>query len=75
MSGRLGKLDLEADSLVRCTTCGYEEWVRFKTCLALGWPKCHGATMRLETHPDIEKATTDAIDEQIAPLRTQKRRF
>ena len=51
------------DSLVRCTVCGSEEWVNFQACLQLGWPKCHGYTMRLETHPSL-----DAIGEATAAV-------
>lgn len=36
---------------VYCLTCGREERVDSAACLASGWPKCCGATMRLGKKP------------------------
>lgn len=40
---------------VRCLTCHRVLNVDFADCLAHGWPKCHGQTMRLlDSPPDVE---------------------
>ena len=50
------------DSVVACLTCKRTEDVDFAKCLRLGWPKCHGATMRLvTTMADVGEATRKAM--------------
>ena len=57
-----------SDTTVRCEKCGRTKRVDFSVCLRMGWPKCHGYTMRLDKYPipaDIERATKKAIEAQI----------
>lgn len=50
------------DSVVVCTVCGCARRVSFARCLATGWPKHCGYTMRLErTEACIGESTARAI--------------
>lgn len=43
------------DTTVRCQRCRSVQRVSLGRCVAHGWPRCHGATMRLErTAVDVE---------------------
>lgn len=42
------------DSIVKCGVCGYTQRVSFSDSLKNGWPKHHGRTMELITHPTEE---------------------
>jgi hypothetical protein len=59
-----------SDSLVRCGVCGRELTVSFAFCTRNGWPKCHGATMRLETRPS-EETIDKAVDGIFGNARRQ----
>jgi len=37
------------DTSIVCATCGRTGRVRFADCLAHGWPRCCGQTMRMAT--------------------------
>lgn len=43
---------------VWCTTCGYSRKVDSSDCLKLGWPKCCGYTMTIDS-PE-ERGLTDS---------------
>ena len=35
--------------IVWCHTCGRQQTVSSAHCLAVGWPKCHGQTMSIDS--------------------------
>lgn len=52
------------NSTVLCDNCGNEFSVSFAECMADGWPRCCGYTMRLVSHPSIEGVAV-AVDEAL----------
>jgi hypothetical protein len=61
-------------SKVRCTTCGKTKAVDFGACLASGWPKCCGYTMRLEDSPSPEQIDS-AVKNIVAPAVNWRQRW
>lgn len=40
---------------VWCRTCGHTQLVSSAHCLAVGWPKCHGETMTIDSPAEREQ--------------------
>lgn len=57
------------DTTVRCATCSRTKQVNYSECIRRGWPRCCGATMRLEGSPD-RKVVEGAIADAMKPLAT-----
>lgn len=66
--------DLRSDSEVRCMRCGRSQQVSFAQCLASGWPKCCGATMRLSGLPSPDKIEA-SVTEVLGPATHVRRIF
>lgn len=61
------------NATVRCERCGATREVRFARCLAQGWPKCCGGTMRLASYRcTIEEDVGVALEGQGLPAMVRR---
>ncbi|HJQ92868.1 MAG TPA: hypothetical protein VJ874_01130 [Candidatus Thermoplasmatota archaeon] len=60
-------MNAKPDAIVRCEICGREDHVRFASCIANGWPKCHERTMPLIRPPDNLQAASDEAVRRLLP--------
>lgn len=46
--------------MVWCKSCGRSQKVNGADCLRFGWPKCHGATMTIDS-PEEQKTLANGV--------------
>jgi hypothetical protein len=52
--------------IVWCTTCGRSQAVNVSECMKIGWPKCCGYTMTIDS-PEERKRLEELEKKQVKP--------